>query len=447
MFTQCDVKERVKSPESVGAGICRCRSLPETFGPAIAALIRRRLFHAGIIPPQPPLADGQRSGGAGENLRFIKIVCELDVDGQTQKLRDSFEWDIGAVTDDVWNCPETFSQTLCADAGISQKHAAAVSRVLRRELSRAHAIAYGDAETRACALAEVLPSDPVRKALAVVENCVTRQLSPDEARVQRREENEVMVRNLFVKPLLTEVDIELKRRAADQKLAVVAEVQRKKAEEEFAIEYATTEERLLAISEAKKERQESENRVLDCNGIDIRPYTNLKLGFDSNPAVWVEGLSSRKKVGGKIISAAGDSPSQVGAVAAAPATPPASEAAVNSASPPLRVRVKLNGVSTKWSTKVSGKEDSGKGRKRSHDEIGGNGADNDIGGNGAGKEEGASAKKRGTDKAEGGVTLRLPLAAGGSRAAHRLAKEEPVVLRLPLVANTEVPPRLYAPGA
>lgn len=428
MFTQWDVNERVKSPESVGADICRCRSLPETFGPAIAALIRRRLFDAGIIPPPPPLADGQSSGGDGENLRFIKIVCELDDDGQTQILRDSFEWDIGAGGDDVWNCPETFSQTLCSDAGISQKHAAAVSRVLRRELSRAHAIAYGDAETRACALAEVPPSDPVRKALAVVENCVTRQLSPDEARVQRREENEVMVRNLFVKPLLTEVDIELKRRAADQKLAVVAEVQRKKAEEEFAIEYATTEERLLAFSEAKKERKESENRVLDSNGIDIRPYTNLKLGFDSNPAVWVEGLSSRKKAGGKIISAAGDSPSQVGTVATAPATLSASDAVVNSESPPLRVRVNLNGMATE----VGRKEDSGKGRKRSHDQKGGNEADNI---------EAASVKKRGTEKTEGGVTLRLPLTAGGSRTADRLAVEDPVVLRLPLVANTEVPPR------
>lgn len=305
-FVQWDVNERIKSPESLAKEMREERDLPVEFEHAIASAIRRRLFEAGVVPPPPPpAADADAEDGGEENLRVIKIVVELnDDDGQTQILKDSFEWDIGAGGGDVWNSPETFSQTLCADAGIAQKHAAAVSRAIRHELSRAHAIAYGDEETKRTALSQVGLASSCAKKLPIVATAL-RQLSGEELLIQRREENEVMVHSMFVKPILTEVEIESRRREVSRKLEMEMAEQREKeqAEAEKTARLAAT--RDAALREAERDRLEADRKAKAEDGVDITPYTSLKLGYNSHPSIWIQGVAERREAKEPMFPAAG----------------------------------------------------------------------------------------------------------------------------------------------
>jgi hypothetical protein len=394
-FTQWDVNERVKSPEMVATSMRQQRGLPAEFDTAIAAVIRGRLFDAGIIPPPPPPADDENGDGGDENLRFIKIVLELnDDDGRTQILRDSFEWDIGVGGGDVWNSPETFSQTLCADAGISQKHAASVSRAIRQELSRAHAIAYGDEGTRKKAMAQVGLSSAIAKKLPPVETAL-KELSGDEVRAQRREESEIMVSNMFVKPLLTEVEIESERRTANRKLEAEMEAKRRLEQSELARAAEASAARDVALQEAERQRAEAERLAKEEDGIDIRPYTSLKLGYNSHPSVWIQGVVERKEANEPMFPAAG-----------------LAEAALADAAPEgkaliPKIRLKMNGVSHAV--------------KRERDD----GSD----------ERSDVERKHFAGESDDGTVMRLPL--------HEEAAPvngEPVVMRLPL-SDTPVSPR------
>lgn len=332
-FVQWDVNERIKSPESIAKEMREERDLPVEFEHAIAAAIRRSLFDAGVVPPPPPpVAEADAEDGGEENLRVIKIVLELnDDDGQTQILRDSFEWDIGAGGGDVWNSPETFSQTLCADAGIAQKHAATVSRAIRHELSRAHAIAYGDEETKRSALSQVGLASSIAKKLPVVRTAL-RQLSGDELRIQRREENEVMVHSMFVKPMLTEVEIERRRREVSRKLEIELAQQREKehAEAEKSAKLAASRE--AALKDAEVDRLEADRKAKIEDGLDITPYTSLKLGYNSHPSIWVQGVAERKEAKEPMFPASG-----LAAAAIA-------EADYVEPTPVPNIRIKVNGV-------------------------------------------------------------------------------------------------------
>jgi hypothetical protein len=297
MFTQWDASERYLSPELVAQRIVSSRGFPEPFSVPVAALLRRRLFEAGVIPPPPPLDRNVDR----ENLRKVKIVIDLEEDGRIQVLRDSFEWDIGA---GPLNSPEIFAQSLCSDAGISQKHAATVANAIRRELSFANALAYGDAETRSLAEAQLNASDPIREQLPLVDSAI-KDLTPQEQRLQQREENEITVRNLFVKPLLTEILVEAHRREIERERAVAVEAQRKLDEAARAKVAADAEKRRTEIEKAAKERNAFEARVLKDLEIDIRPYSQLKLGYDSHPGIWIEGLLERQRMGDPLFPASG----------------------------------------------------------------------------------------------------------------------------------------------
>lgn len=305
-FVQWDVNERIKSPESVAKEMREERDLPVEFEHAIASAIRRRLFDAGVVPPPPPpAADGAAEDGGEENLRVIKIVVELNDDGgQTQILKDSFEWDIGAGGGDVWNSPETFSQTLCADAGIAQKHAATVSRAIRHELSRAHAIAYGDEETKQTALSQVGLASSSAKKLPVVGTAL-RQLSGEELLIQRREENEVMVHSMFVKPILTEVEIEYRRREVARKLEIEMAEQREKEQAEAEKMAKLAASRDAALREAERDRLEADRKAKAEDGVDITPYTSLKLGYNSHPSIWIQGVAERREAKEPLFPASG----------------------------------------------------------------------------------------------------------------------------------------------
>jgi SNF5 / SMARCB1 / INI1 len=297
MFTQWDANERYLTPEHVAERIVWSRGFPKSFSVPVAALLRRRLFEAGVVPPPPPLDIYVER----ENLRKVKLVIDLEEDGRIQVLRDSFEWDIGA---GPLNSPEIFAQSLCSDAGISQKHAATVAHAIRRELSFANALAYGDAETRSLAEAQLNVADPIREQLPVVDSAI-KDLTLQEQRLQQREENEITVRNLFVKPLLTEILVEAHRREIERERAVAVETQRKLDEAARAKVAADAEKRRTEMEKAAKERNAFEARVLKDLEIDIRPYSQLKLGYDSHPGIWIEGLLERQRMGDPLFPASG----------------------------------------------------------------------------------------------------------------------------------------------
>ncbi len=177
-FTQWDVNERHLSPEEVAVTIVESSGCVPGLIPKVSAQIRRRLFEAGVACPLPPQERTK------ENIRLIKIRVVLG-DGPEQILTDSFEWDLSAGD---YNSPELFSQHLCADAGFSQFHVPKVAQEIRRQVALAQAISYGDAETKALALARLPEGHPLREPLPVFDSAI-RRMSPEEIRAKEREAN------------------------------------------------------------------------------------------------------------------------------------------------------------------------------------------------------------------------------------------------------------------
>lgn len=283
MFTQWDVNERSLAPETVAERIRRARGFPAMFTEPIAALIRKRLFESGVICAPPPKS--------GENRHLIKIVAELEEGNSTHVLKDEFEWDLGA---GAFNSAELFAQHLCSDAGISQVHAPTVARAIRTEVSRANAIAYGDAETRNLALEGLNPDHHMRHPLPTISSAVV-SLSPEEKRLQDREENEIMIEKLFVAPLVSRAFSESRNRLASYARAVAderAHAQARRLREKAAAEDA---ERQSAIDESLKEVQKQADRIREESGVDLRPYFDLRLGRGERPSVWIEGVFDRKR--------------------------------------------------------------------------------------------------------------------------------------------------------
>lgn len=285
-FTQWDVNEKCTSPEAVAGRIVNLRKVPAFFEPLVAALIRRRLFEAGVIPPPPPT-----SSRPAENLFTIKVHVELEENDQTQVIDESLEWDVGS---GLLNSPELLAQSLCADIGVSQKHVATVARAIRREVSKANAIAYGDEETKALALGQ---SSSTTNALVVRDASSTKanpsrtdQASVDNGADRSNEENS---------PDHSPCD---ERPGRDPETA----------QSRFDNEAASLEEMNDGVDrtddvhrdvELAKRRASAEEHALRKHGIDVSPYTQMSLGRRSHPSVWIEGILERRKHGESLLPA------------------------------------------------------------------------------------------------------------------------------------------------
>ena len=285
MYTQWDVNECNLSPEYVSERIRCARGLPEEFAAPMAMQIRRSLFDAGIICPPPP------SEKDSENRRLIKIVVELEEGGATHVLRDEFEWDLGA---GCMNSPEVFAQHLCTDANLSQRHAPAVAFAIRRQVVRAQAIAYGDEETKRLALNGLPPDDSLREPLSPVTSSLEK-CEPEDQQLRDREENEIAIRNLFVKPILDSLpELVQKRRedrakkAASEKAKKELEVIRRKESEELAKENAKLEKILKQVDDAATRLYEERN-------LDFRPYLELRVGRGERPSLWTPAAFDRRR--------------------------------------------------------------------------------------------------------------------------------------------------------
>lgn len=285
MYTQWDVNERTLSPEVVSERIRRARGLPPEFAAPAAMQIRRALFEAGIICAPPPATPGTNA----ENRRLIRVNIELGEGNETQKLRDEFEWDLGIGS---LNSPELFAHCLCSDAGIPQRFAGAVASAIREKLVYAHAIAYGDEETRKAALKKLPPDDPLRNQMPTMLSVFEK--NPDQGRLSR-EENEADISDLFVTPLVDVVVKEAKERANERARKVKEEAERKELEAMRAAEEAEAAARQAKIEKALQEVEEAAIELQKERGLDFRPYLALKLGRGERMGTWTPGVFDRKR--------------------------------------------------------------------------------------------------------------------------------------------------------
>eukprot|EP00178_Gracilaria_changii_P016640 TRINITY_DN47915_c0_g1_i1.p1 TRINITY_DN47915_c0_g1~~TRINITY_DN47915_c0_g1_i1.p1 ORF type:complete len:770 (+),score=127.19 TRINITY_DN47915_c0_g1_i1:231-2540(+) len=285
MYTQWDVNERHLAPENVADYIRRARGLPEEFISPVAFQIRRSLFEAGVIcPPPPGLSEA-------ENRRLIKIVVELKDGDTVHVLRDEFEWDLGYGSS---NSPELFAQLLCTDANISPEHAPEVARALRTQLVRAHAMAYGDEETKKLARKGLSKDDPLLDNLPPVGSALIKCTAED-IRVRDREENELAIRNLFVRPLLDSIPQESERRKAERVKKAAEERLRHELEIVRRIELADLARRNADIERARKEVEEEAVQVYQTRNLDFRPYLKLRIARNESPSLWMPAAFDRRR--------------------------------------------------------------------------------------------------------------------------------------------------------
>ncbi|KAI0558742.1 SNF5/SMARCB1/INI1 [Gracilaria domingensis] len=285
MFTQWDVNERHLAPETVADYIRRARALPEEFVSPVAFQIRRSLFEAGVICPPPP------GISEAENRRLIKIVVELKDGDTVHVLRDEFEWDLGCGS---LNSPELFAQLLCTDANISPKHTPEVARALRKQLVRAHAIAFGDEETRRLAENGLAQDDPLCDKLPPVGSALIKCTAED-IRVRDREENELAIRNLFLRPLLDSIPLESERRKAERVKKAAEERLRRELEIVRRIELAELAKRNADIEQARKEVEEEAAVVYQQRNLDFRPYLKLRVARNESPSLWMPAAFDRRR--------------------------------------------------------------------------------------------------------------------------------------------------------
>ncbi|CAN8065186.1 unnamed protein product [Agarophyton chilense] len=285
MFTQWDVNERRLAPEIVADYIRRARGLSEEFISPVAFQIRRKLYEAGVICPPPP------DISEAENRRLIKIVVELK-DGETvHVLRDEFEWDLGCGS---VNSPELFAQLLCTDANISPKHVAEVASALRTQLVRAHAIAFGDEETKNLAEKGMPEDDCLREKLPPVGSALIKCTAED-IRVRDREENELAIKNLFLRPLLDSIPLESERRKAERVKKAAEERLRQELEIVRRIELAELAKRNADIEQARIEVDAEAARVYQNRNLDFRPYLKLRVARDESPSLWMPAAFDRRR--------------------------------------------------------------------------------------------------------------------------------------------------------
>lgn len=283
MYTQWDVNERHISPEAVADRIRRARRLPVAFVQPAAKQIRRALFHAGIVCPAPPQAT--------EDRRLLRIAVELQDGNDIHLLRDECEWDISTV---ALNSPEVFAQHLCADARVSQRHTIAVARALRDRIVIAQALAYGDDETRAEARAKLDEDDALLHPLPPVSNALTKAAAEDR-RAREREQNEKIVAEAILEPLIEKIPAEAERRRNERVRRKERERVMKELQEARRREEAERKRKRELEAEADIEVEEEALKIYQERNLDFRPYLALVVSRDERPCLWLPPAFDRRR--------------------------------------------------------------------------------------------------------------------------------------------------------
>lgn len=282
-FLQWDVNERKSSPELAALHMCTSRDMPDEFVHPVAMHIRRTLFEAGVICPPPPDVEHR------EKRCLITINMELQEDNSTYVLQDEFEWDLGA---GCLNSPEFFAQHLCIDANISQKHTPAVAREIRQQIVREQAIAYGDEATKMLALEGLDQNVP--RILPGVSSWLLKSNVGDTSMADRKE-NEVMIRNLVITPLVDGVAVAAEQREQERIKTRAREKARKENEKlkrKREQEIAEYEAKLEATS---REVEEKAVVVYQERNLDFRPYLGLRVGRGERPSLWMPAAFDRRR--------------------------------------------------------------------------------------------------------------------------------------------------------
>ena len=285
MYTQWDINERRLSPEFLADRIRRARGLPPEFAKPASMQIRRALYDAGVVCPPPPSTD------QAENRRLIKIMVELQEGDSVKVLRDEFEWDLGG---GCMNSPELFAQHLCTDANVSQRHAPTVAAAIQKELVRAQAIAFGDAETRRMAMHGLSEFDPICKSLPPVQSALTRT-SPEDQRAKEREENEIAIRNWFLKPIIDTVPEEAKRRREERAKQAVEKKARKELDSLRRKEAEEITKETENYEKALRDVDEQARRIHQDGGLDYRPYLDMWVGRGERCSLWMPPAIDRRR--------------------------------------------------------------------------------------------------------------------------------------------------------
>lgn len=284
-YTQWDVNERWLSAEVAADRIRHRLGFPICFVPPIAMQIRRALFHGGIFCAPPPTSQPT------ENRRLIRFSMEIGEGESKREIRDECEWDLAA---GGLNSPEFFAQQFCIDEKVPQQYAVKLAEAIRKKLVIAHAVSYGDDETRRLASAMVAENDPLLWQLRTVKSALTKSL-PEEERAKEREENENNISKHILIPILDGVTLEAARRLQlrTQKERVIRlEAETRSYLQKIEAQHALRQSR---IEKGMKEAEETAARIYEERNLDFRPYLKLKVARDESPSLWMVPAFDRRR--------------------------------------------------------------------------------------------------------------------------------------------------------
>lgn len=284
-YTQWDVNERQLSAETAADRIRLRLGFPPAFAQPVAMQIRRALFHAGIFCAPPPASQPT------ENRRLIRFSVQVGEGEHMREIQDECEWDLAA---GGLNSPELFAQQLCIDEKVPQQYAVNVAEAIREKLVIAHAISYGDDETRRLASAMIAKNDPLLWQLRTVQSALTKSL-PEEERAKEREENAASISKLILIPILDAVPLESekrirlqKQRERENRLEEEARIYLQKIESQYAL-------REIQMEKDMKDAEEAAARIYEERNLDFRPYLKLKVARDESPSIWMVPAFDRRR--------------------------------------------------------------------------------------------------------------------------------------------------------
>lgn len=288
MYTQWDVNERELSPEVAADRLRRARGLPQTFTRPISAQIRRALFDAGVPCAPPPVQ------GPVENRRLIRFTVHLTDDTNKDEehvVSDEIEWDLANGT---LNSPEQFAHQFCADENIHHRHAIKIAQAIRKKLTLAQAISYGDESTQKAALNMLEDEDPLRFPLSTIRSALIKSV-PEDRRARERRDNENFISKHVVLPLFNAVEGEAKRRTELRKRKAAEDAARKAYEDFKRSEEEKEHARERQQEEEMKQANEEALRVYKERNLDFRPYLALVVARGEHPSIWMPPAFDRRK--------------------------------------------------------------------------------------------------------------------------------------------------------
>lgn len=117
----------------------------------------------------------------------------------------------------------------------------------------------------------------------------------EDIRVKDREENELAIRNVFVKPLLDSIPDEAERRKEERIQKAAEEKLRRELESIRRVELAEIAKRNAEVERARKQVEEEATMVYQTRNLDFRPYLKLRVARGESPSLWMPAAFDRRR--------------------------------------------------------------------------------------------------------------------------------------------------------